>query len=185
MDNVSVDNFTNDFHTKGHFNKPFQDLAPLSIIVEKALEDKKGCVLKYSSVRGIYLLIPAILVILFCSSCAKKMSFQTSSVVPAAEGTVKIKKDKNNNYKIDLKIIRLASPDRLNPPKDIYVVWMNTDNNSAKNIGQIKTSSGFLSNTLKSSLGTVSTTFPTGFFITSENDGNVQYPNGQVVLKTQ
>lgn len=139
----------------------------------------------YTSVRSVNLLISVLLVVVAFSSCARKMSFQTSSVVPAAKGTVKIKKDKNNNYKIDLNIMRLASPDRLNPPKDLYVVWMNTDNNAAKNIGQIKTSSGFLSNTLKSSLETVSTTNPTGFFITSENDGNVQYPSGQVVLKTR
>lgn len=139
----------------------------------------------YTSVRSIYLLTAVLLITLTLSSCARKMSFQTSSVVPAAEGTVKIKKDKNNNYNIDLNIKRLASPDRLNPPKDLYVVWMNTDNNAAKNIGQIKTSSGFLSKTLKSSLETVSTTNPTGFFITSENDGNVQYPTGEVVLKTR
>ncbi|HEY1056219.1 MAG TPA: hypothetical protein VGE24_13830, partial [Emticicia sp.] len=30
-----------------------------------------------------------------------KYSFITSPVVPAAEGTVKVKKDKNNNYNID------------------------------------------------------------------------------------
>lgn len=139
----------------------------------------------YTSVRNIYLLTSVLLVMFAFSSCARKLSFQTSSVVPAAEGTVKIKKDKNNNYKIDLNVRRLASSDRLNPPKDFYVVWMNTDNNAAKNIGQIKTASGFLSNTLKSSLQTVSTTNPTGFFITAESDGNVQYPNGQVVLKTR
>ncbi|CAN5189759.1 hypothetical protein BH11BAC6_BH11BAC6_05180 [soil metagenome] len=140
--------------------------------------------LHLTSVRNIYTLAVLLFIIFTFSSCARKMSFQTSSVVPAAEGIVKIKKDKNNNYNIDINIMRLASPDRLNPPKDLYVVWMNTDNNAAKNIGQIKTSSGFLSKTLKSSLQTVSTTNPTGFFITAENDGNVQYPSGEVVLKT-
>lgn len=141
--------------------------------------------IKHISVGSIYLLTAALLIMFTFSSCARKMSFQTSSVVPAAEGTVKIKKDKNNNYHIDLNLKRLASPDRLNPPKDFYVVWMNTDNNAAKNIGQIKTLSSLLSKTLKSSLNTVSTTPPTGFFITAESDGNVQYPSGQVVLKTQ
>ncbi len=137
-----------------------------------------------TSVMSVYLLTTALLIMFTFNSCARKMSFETSSVVPAAEGTVKIKKDKNNNYNIDLNVMRLASPDRLNPPKDLYIVWMNTEGNAAKNIGQIKTSSGFLSKTLKSSLETVSTTNPTGFFITSENNSNVQYPSGQVVLKT-
>ncbi len=136
-------------------------------------------------IKGLYVLTAVVLVSLTFGSCARKMSFETSSVVPAAEGTVKIKKDKNNNYKIDLNLRRLASPDRLDPSKKFYVVWMTTDNNAAKNIGQIKTSSSFLSNTLKSSLETVSTTNPTGFFISAENDENVQYPSDQVVLKTR
>jgi hypothetical protein len=141
--------------------------------------------LNYTSVRSVYLLTSVLLVMFTVSSCARKMSFQTSSVVPAAEGRVKIKKDKNKNYNIDLNVMRLANPDRLNPPKEFYVVWMTSQGSDAKNIGQIKTSSSLLSKTLRSSLKTVSTTEPTGFFITAESDGNIQYPGGQVVLKTQ
>ncbi len=110
---------------------------------------------------------------------------KTSCVVPAAEGSIIIKKDKNKNYKIDINVMRLESPDRLNPPKESYVVWMTTDVSKAKNIGQIKTSRRLFSSILKSSLKTVSLLQPTGFFITSEDDGNIKYPNGQVVLRTQ
>jgi hypothetical protein len=102
-----------------------------------------------------------------------------------AEGTIKIKKNRNNNYNIDLNVMRLESPERLNPPKEIYVVWMTAEGSKAKNIGQIKTSRRLFSSTLRSSLKTVSTTQPIGFFITSEDDGNIKYPNGQVVLRTQ
>ena len=139
----------------------------------------------HTSVKSIYSLIAVLVITLIFSSCATKMAFQTSSVVPAAEGNVKIKKDKNNNYNININVMRLASPQRLNPPKDLYVVWMNTAGNEAKNIGQITTSSSLLSKTLRSSLKTVSTNKPTGFFITAESDGNIQFPGGQVVLTTQ
>lgn len=135
--------------------------------------------------RNIFLLFAAMVITLAFSSCAKKMSFQTSSVVPAAEGRIKIKKDNNHNYKIDLAVKRLANPSRLNPPKDFYVVWLTAEGRAAKNIGQIKTSSSLLSNTLKSSLQTVSSVQPTGFFITAEQDADIQYPAGDVVLKTQ
>jgi hypothetical protein len=37
------------------------------------------------------------LILLAGSSCSRKISFQDSSVVPAAEGSVKLKKDFNNN----------------------------------------------------------------------------------------
>ena len=123
-----------------------------------------------------------IILILF-ESCSNKQTFLTSSVVPAAEGTVKITNDKNNNYVIELNVIRLAAPDRLNPPKAVYVVWMQTEQNGIKNIGQLTTSSGFLSQTLKSSLETVSPFEPTEIMITAEDDAVGQYP-GRVVLKT-
>ncbi len=117
-------------------------------------------------------------------SCAKKMTFGTSSVVPAAEGSVKIKSDKNKNSTIDLNVIRLSDPKRLDPPKGTYIVWMETANNGTKNIGNLNSSSGFLSKTLKSSLKTVTPYKPTGFFITAEDNKDITYPNGQVVLKT-
>lgn len=118
------------------------------------------------------------------SSCAKKMTFGTSSVVPAAEGSVKLKSDKNKNTSIDLNVERLADPERLSPARKTYVVWMETANDGTKNIGNLNTSSGFLSGKMKSSLKTVTPYKPTGFFITAEDDASVQYANGQVVLRT-
>ncbi len=137
------------------------------------------------NVVGKILLFATILFAAFSlSSCAKKMTFGTSSVVPAAEGSVKIKSDKNKNTSIDLKVERLADPQRLNPSRKTYVVWMETAGNGTKNIGSLNTSSGFLSGKLKSSLKTVTPYKPTGFFITAEDDASVQYANGQVVLRT-
>ncbi|RYY09931.1 MAG: hypothetical protein EOO04_37670 [Chitinophagaceae bacterium] len=118
------------------------------------------------------------------SSCATKHRFTTSPVVPAAEGSVKVKKDNNSNYSIGLKVKRLADSKRLSPPRDMYIVWMETADNGIKNIGRLNTSSGFLSKTLKSSLNTVSTFRPTGFFITGENEAGLAYPSGFVVLRT-
>lgn len=123
--------------------------------------------------------------IVMLQSCGtSKYNFSTSSVVPAAEGMVKVKKDGNSNYKIDLDVVRLAEAKRLNPARELYIVWMETGQNGNKNIGQLKTSSGLLSNALKSSLNTVTSFKPTGFFITAEDDADIQYPGGQVVLTT-
>lgn len=117
-------------------------------------------------------------------SCARKMSFQTSNIVPAAEGSVKVKKNKNKNYDINLSVIRLADPSRLDPPKKTYIVWMNTEHNGTKEIGQLNTSSSLLSKTMKSSLKTSVPFQPTGFFITAEDDAGMHSPSGQVVLRT-
>lgn len=124
-------------------------------------------------------------VMLAFSSCAsKKIGFATSTVVPAAEGDVKVKKDNNDNYSIELNVIRLADPKRLTPARETYVVWMDTENNGTKNIGQLKSSSGLFSSTLKSSLKTATVYKPVRIYITAEDNADVQYPGGQVVLNT-
>lgn len=141
--------------------------------------------MNYSTIsRHLSILTLCVFAAFTIQSCATKYAFSTSSVVPAAEGSVKIKKDKNNNYNIDLSVIRLADSKRLTPPKEMYIVWMETDQNGTKNIGQLNTSKGLISSTLKSSLETVSAFKPTGFFITAEDNASVQYPSGQVILRT-
>ena len=123
--------------------------------------------------------------VLLISSCATKMPFHTSSVVPAAEGTVKVKKDSNKNYNVNLSVKRLASPERLSPSKKMYIVWMNTAQDGVKKLGQLNTSSSLLSSELTSSLKTSVPFEPTGFFITGEDDASIDSPLGQVVLSTQ
>lgn len=127
----------------------------------------------------------AMVLILTISSCSHKMTFGTSQIVPAATGSVKIKKGKNNNYHVDLQTVNLAKPDRLTPPRNVYVVWMRTEDNNVRNIGMLKSSAGLLSNTLKGGLEATSTSKPTSFFITAEDDGNIQYPGNVVVLSTK
>ena len=125
-----------------------------------------------------------LLVAFMFPSCARKMSFETSNVVPAAEGSVKVKKNKNKNYDVNLSVIRLADPSRLNPPKKVYIVWMNTERNGTKEVGKLETSSSLLSKTMKSSLKTSVPFKPTGFFITAEDDAEMQSPLGPVILRT-
>ena len=119
------------------------------------------------------------IMVLSFSSCAKKVYFLLSSVVPAAQGQITVKNDKNNNYVIQMQITNLADIERLQPAKKSYVVWMETGGNLAKNIGLISSS-----NQLKVSFETVSTLRPTKIFITAEEDETSQYPGSMVVLTT-
>lgn len=105
--------------------------------------------------------------------------------MPAARGFVKVSKDDNNNYALNVKVTNLTEPARLQPRKELYVVWMVTKNNVTKNIGQFNSSSGFFSSTLEGELNTVSSFEPDYVFITAENDSNIQYPMGVVVLTTR
>jgi hypothetical protein len=118
------------------------------------------------------------------TSCAKKAMFQTSTVVPAARGFVKVSKDNNKNYVIKIQLTDLAEVNRLTPPKKTYVIWLVTEEDITRNIGQIKSASSMLSSKLKASFETVSSNKPTKIFITAEDDGNVQFYGSQIVLTT-
>ncbi|MGZ3846623.1 MAG: hypothetical protein ACXVLT_10130 [Flavisolibacter sp.] len=138
-----------------------------------------------SITQAIFLGIASVLLLFYFNSCARKINFQGSSIVPAARGDVKIKKDNNNNYSIQIALSNLAEPKRLQPPKATYVVWMETDDNTTKNVGQINSSTGFLSGKLKASFGTVSATKPTRIFLTAEDDAGIQFPGSEVILTTK
>jgi hypothetical protein len=136
--------------------------------------------LKYTiDIKNILLIISLLLVVFAFVSCSKKVMFQTSSVVPAARGEVAVKSDKNNNYDIELQISFLAEPERLDPPKKAYVVWMTSEDNNPINLGQIVGTSK-----LKVKFETVSSSKPRKIFITAEDDASIQYPGNMMVLET-
>ncbi|RTY65071.1 hypothetical protein EKL97_07225 [Flavobacterium sp. LS1P28] len=124
------------------------------------------------------------LMLLSISSCGKNIAFQNSIVVPAANGSVNVTKDSNKNYLIKIKISDLAEVNRLQPSKNVYVVWMETDGDIVRNIGQIKSDSGFLSSKLRATFETVTAYKPSKIFITAEDDGDIQYPGMQMILST-
>lgn len=118
------------------------------------------------------------------SSCSNKVMFNTSRVVPAAEGFAKVTKDDNGNKMITIEIKRLTQPTRLNPSRDLYVIWMETKDNGLRNIGQLRTNSGFFSSTLKSNFSTITPFSPKRIYITAENSADIVRPTGVTVLST-
>ena len=135
-------------------------------------------------IRKVLLTMLTIFSVASLTSCSQKIAFQNSTVVPAAQGKVTIKKDSNKNYAIKIKISNLAEVQRLQPAKNVYVVWIETEGNNIKNIGRIKSDSGFLSSKLKATFETVTSFKPTKVFITGENNQDVSYPGYQMVLTT-
>lgn len=114
------------------------------------------------------------------SSCSKKIEFNNSSIVPAARGHVNVKKDKNNNYNIKLELSYLAEPNRLDPPKQFYVVWLSSNaNETPLNIGQIVGTSK-----LHVSFESVSASKPKRIFVTAEDEASAQYPSSYIILET-
>ena len=119
------------------------------------------------------------------SSCASKTHFLTSTVVPAAQGTVEVKTDRNKNYVIEIDITNLSPSTRLSPPSNAYVVWLIAADNSAQNLGQLNSSDRFMSKSLDAEFKTVTGIRPAKIMITAENDPQVQHPSfSEVILAT-
>ena len=111
-------------------------------------------------------------------SCGSTSQFPISSITPGAEISAKVKKDANMNYAIEIIAKNLASAERLNPPKSNYVVWIISDNNGTKNIGQMYTKNG-----KKSTLKTTTAFKPQEIFITAEDQGVITYPSGTEIAR--
>lgn len=121
---------------------------------------------------------------LLVTSCATRERFNTSNVVPAAIGEVKVKKDDNNNYSIKISVENLTEPNRLPQPKSVYVVWAQTGGGNPQNLGQLRSSSGLFGSKLKANLETITLYKPSRVFITAEDGATVQYPSSYVILNT-
>ncbi|MCX6270482.1 MAG: hypothetical protein NTU44_04540 [Bacteroidetes bacterium] len=137
-----------------------------------------------TSTKGILFGVLTSIIALSFLSCSQKVNFLTSSVVPAARGYVKVTKDRNNNYVIQIQLYDLAEVKRLQPSRFTYVVWMVTDQELTRNIGQLNSSTGLFSKKLKASFKTVSSYKPTKIFITAEDNANTQFPGEPLVLST-
>jgi hypothetical protein len=131
-----------------------------------------------SMIKKIIVLLTALSITLVLFSCSKKIAFENSAIIPAARGEVTVKKDNNNNYKVELNLSYLSEPDRLDPPKKTYVVWLVAEDNNPQNVGQIVGT-----NNLHVKFETVSSSKPDRIFITAENDESTQYPGNVKVLE--
>lgn len=117
---------------------------------------------------------------LLLMACSDKTSFQRSSIVPAAEAELRVQQDNNNNYRVEVAVENLAEPQNLDPPKDAYVVWLETEDDQLYNLGQL-----IVDKNLNGSLSTVTPHKPNRVFITAEENATASYPGNQVVLESR
>lgn len=120
----------------------------------------------------------ALIMILILASCATGTRFPVSSIVPAADITALKKKDKHNNFTLNVTAKNLASVDRIDPSKKTYVVWIVTKNEGTKNIGQLR-----VKNAKTSTLKSLTVFDFNEVFITAEEQGAVLYPSGPEITR--
>lgn len=135
-------------------------------------------------------------------SCAKKHTIAKTQQPAAAEtmaskeaslpaipaenkGQVQIKRDASGNYVIQINLRELEEMNKLEATsKKAYIVWMNADNEKTKNLGQINSNSGWLSDKSKASFEALSLLKPTKVFITEEDMAGVKTPGKKIIWST-
>lgn len=140
--------------------------------------------LRHRLKTGIIFSVLGASLVFLSTSCAQRVKFLNSSVVPAATGSVKVKKDNNKNYGIKVEIKDLVEVEKLQSSKQTYVVWMETNRGNTENLGQLKSSGSFFSKQKTASLETVSSYKPVKIFVTAEKGIDVRNPASQVILTT-
>ena len=118
--------------------------------------------------------------VLIMSSCANMVKFPISNVTPAADITATMSQDNNGNFKISLTARNLSSVERLNPPKNAYVVWIVTERDGVRNIGKLLNK-----NAETTSLETLVPFKFSEVFITAEDQADASFPTGIEISRTK
>lgn len=113
-------------------------------------------------------------------SSGKNYPMTADPSVPAASGTVRAQRDKQNgNTKLDIKVRHLARPSTLTPPATTYIVWVRPNGGDAVKEGSIGVDKKDLDGELH--VTTVSKDFDV--FITPEQSSTVTMPSSMEILK--
>jgi hypothetical protein len=121
----------------------------------------------------------AVMFFFACLAEAKEISMISDPSVPAAAGTVSINKDKKNqNFKLKIQVHHLAKPTSLTPPKQTYIVWIQTKDGQPENQGQLR-----VNDKLEGSLESNSPSQQFDIFITAEDNPAIPSPTGPSLLR--
>jgi len=125
-----------------------------------------------------FLLIATLLAIWPFGS-GKEFRMTAGSGVPAATGTVKVTREKDNgNTAFKIKVEHLAKPANLSPPASTYLVWVTPRNGMPTKVGAIGVDSD-----LKGEFSSVTVSKDFDLFITAEESEFTTTPSGPQVLQ--
>ncbi len=112
------------------------------------------------------------------TSCGSTTSFPISEVTPGADIKVNTSTDNHGNHVFSITAKNLTNPERLTPPRNVYVVWVKTQNSGTLNIGRINPEGA-----KKVTLKTLIPFEPQEIFITAEDEGEVAHPAGKEISR--
>jgi hypothetical protein len=102
----------------------------------------------------------------------------SSTLVPSATGKVDVDKDKNGNHVLKVRVYHLVDPEKLTPPRNGYVVWMQPKGKDPENLGMLK-----VNKDLEGSLEATTPYKNFTVFVTAEENPKPDSPSGDEILR--
>jgi hypothetical protein len=110
---------------------------------------------------------------------AEEVRMTAAASTPAAQGVVSTDKDRNNNTEFHVKVEHLAPPEKLDPARQAYVVWIQAPGRAPEPQGQLR-----VNDELRGDFrGKTVYTGPFDVFITAEDNARALSPSGEEVLR--
>jgi hypothetical protein len=103
---------------------------------------------------------------------------RADALLPHASGVVKFKRLSGEDTLIDLRVKRLAEPDKLTPPGYMYVAWVRGSvDDPPQNVGSL-----VLDKDMRGELRTITPLQRFEVFVTAESASDVEKPSGERLL---
>jgi hypothetical protein len=127
---------------------------------------------------GVLALITAVS-LLAVAAFADEFPMRNSTTEPAAVGVVHANTDRNGNLDVEVAVKHLAPPQRLAPPHQNYVVWVQAPGKQPENIGMLRINGDDMAGSLRTKV--IYRSFD--IFVTAEDNPHPDSPMGPEVLR--
>jgi hypothetical protein len=125
--------------------------------------------------RGWILLLALVFAL---TAWAREDRLVSTGIAPAAEGKVITGTDRNGNTDIEVQVKHLAAADKLTPPKQMYLVWIQARGKDPELLGVLR-----VNENLEGSLKAATPYKTFDILLTAEDTAQPQLPSETVVLK--
>jgi hypothetical protein len=101
-----------------------------------------------------------------------------SDLIPSATGKVEVKEDDNGNRRIKVRVYHLVDPERLNPARSGYIVWIEPKGKDPEPLGMLKVDKDW-----KGELEGTTPSKSFSVFVTAEENPKSERPEGTEILR--
>lgn len=123
-------------------------------------------------------LLIAITFLLATAAWSREDKLTNTGLDPGAQGTVVTSTDRNGNTEVEVKVKHLAPAQKLVPPRQAYLVWVQPRGAQPELLGALKVNEG-----LEGSLKATTTRKDFDVLVTAEDSMNPQVPSTNAVLR--